>query len=214
MEGLLEADVSLHHDLARAAADLTPGQSGLLALDWNNGNRTILVDPSLTGLLLGQTLYTTRGEVYRALIEATAFGARAIIERLREYRVPIERIVCCGGIAEKSPLLMQIYADVTGCTMQTSGSDQTCALGASLVAAVAAGSAAGGYDDFAEAQARMTSVNSRDFAPDPASRKVYDQLYELYLELHDAFGGVRESVNLSHVMKQLLAIKKQAAGHA
>ena len=150
----------------------------------------------------------------RALIEATAFGARAIIERMRQYGVPIERIVCCGGIAEKNPLLMQIYADVTGCTMQTSSSDQTCALGASLAAAVAAGSAAGGYDDFAEAQARMTSVNSQDFAPDPASKRVYDELYGLYLELHDAFGGVRESLNLSQVMKQLLTIKKQAAGHA
>ena len=96
----------------REAATLAPGESGLLALDWNNGNRTILVDPRLTGLLLGQTLHTTRAEIYRALIEATAFGARTIIERMREYGVPIERVVCCGGIAEKNDLFMQIYADV------------------------------------------------------------------------------------------------------
>ena len=96
----------------------SPDSPGLLALDWNNGNRTILVDQLLSGLILGQDLYTTRADIYRALIEATAFGARAIIERIEEYGVPIDRIVCAGGIAEKNPLLMQIYADVTGCTMQ------------------------------------------------------------------------------------------------
>jgi len=109
---------ALHAALTREAAKLRPGASGLLALDWHNGNRTILVDPMLTGLILGCTLHTSRAEIYRALIEATAFGARAIIERLREYGVPITRVVCAGGIAEKNPLLMQIYADVTGCTMR------------------------------------------------------------------------------------------------
>ena len=119
---------------ARAGSPRSPSrssktrpESGLLALDWNNGNRTILVDPLLTGLLIGQTLHTTAAEIYRALIEATAFGARAIIERIREYGVPIDRVVCCGGIAEKNPLLMQIYADVTGCTMRVAGSGQACA---------------------------------------------------------------------------------------
>src|SRR5204863_14634 len=105
-----------HEELGAEAGKLAPGESGLLALDWQNGNRTILVDPLLTGLILGCTLHTTQAEIYRALIEATAFGARAIIERLREYGVPIDRVVCAGGIAEKNPLLMQIYADVTGCT--------------------------------------------------------------------------------------------------
>ncbi len=114
----------------RKPAALTPGESGLLALDWNNGNRTILVDPRLTGLLLGQTLHTTRAEIYRALIEATAFGARAIIERIRDYGVPIDRVVCCGGIAEKNDLFMQIYADVIGQPMLIAGSSQTPALGA------------------------------------------------------------------------------------
>ena len=133
-----------------------PGQSGLLALDWNNGNRTILVDQRLTGLLLGQTLHTTRAEIYRALIEATAFGARAIIERIREYGVPIDRVVCSGGIAEKNPLLMQIYADVTGCTMLVAGSSQACALGSAVAAAVLAGA----HADFPAAQAAMTSLRS------------------------------------------------------
>ena len=110
-----------------------------MALDWNNGNRTVLVDPRLTGLLLGQTLHTTRAEIYRALIEATAFGARAIIERMREYGVPIDRVVCCGGIAEKNDLFMQIYADVIGQPMLIAGSPQTPALGAAVSAAVTAG---------------------------------------------------------------------------
>ena len=146
-----------HENLTRQAAGLRPGQSGLLALDWNNGNRTILVDPTLSGLLVGQTLHTTPAEIYRALIEATAFGARAIIERFKEYGVPIDRVVCAGGIAEKNPLLMQIYADVTGCTMHVAGSSQACALGAAVAAAVVAGA----HPDFPSAQARMTSLKKK-----------------------------------------------------
>ena len=150
-------------ELTAEAAAQRPAEHGLLALDWNNGNRTILVDPLLTGLLLGQTLHTTRAEIYRALIEATAFGARAIIERLREYGVPVERVVCAGGIAEKNPLLMQIYADVTGCTMQVAGSSQACALGAAISAAVLAGA----HPDFPAAQAAMTSLKPVSYAPHP-----------------------------------------------
>ena len=126
----------------RATPPLAPGESGLLALDWNNGNRTILVDPRLTGLIVGQTLHTTRAEIYRALIEATAFGARAIIERIREYGVPIDRVVCCGGIAEKNDVFMQIYADVLGQPMLIAGSPQAPALGAAISAAVTARRAA------------------------------------------------------------------------
>ena len=163
--------------LPREAAKASPGASGLLALDWNNGNRTILVDPMLTGLLLGQTLHTTRAEIYRALIEATAFGARAIIERIKEYGVPIERVVCSGGIAEKNPLLMQIYADVTGCAMQVAGSSQACALGSAVSAAVLAGPAAGGHPDFKTAQADMTSLRGVQYTPDPEANAVYDRLY-------------------------------------
>ena len=115
-----------HEALARSAAQLKAGESGLLALDWNNGNRTILVDQRLTGLLIGQTLYTTPAEIYRALIEATAFGALTIINRFEEYGVTVREIVNCGGIAEKNPLVMQIYADVTGRSMALSRSAQTC----------------------------------------------------------------------------------------
>ena len=193
-----------HAELTRQAARLKPGASGLVALDWNNGNRTILVDPTLSGLLAGQTLHTTPAEIYRALIEATAFGARAIIERFREYGVPIDRVVCAGGIAEKNPVLMQIYADVTGCTMHVAGSSQACALGAAVAAAVAAGA----HPDFPTAQARMTSLKNIAYRPRPASQRVYHELYRLYRQLHDALGGLNRSADLSSVMKDLLALKE------
>jgi L-ribulokinase len=203
VEVVLGGDAALHAALTDEAAKQRPGQAGLLALDWNNGNRTILVDQRLTGLLLGQDLYTTRADIYRALIEATAFGARAIIERLQQYGVRTDQVVCTGGIAEKNPLLMQIYADVTGCAMQVAGSSQTCALGSAMAAAVLAGA----HPDFASAQAAMTSLKRESFAPIAEHRVVYDQLYALYRELHDSFGGLTRSADLSQVMKSLLDIK-------
>jgi len=207
VETICLGDDDTHDRLTAEASKLEPGQSGLLALDWNNGNRTILVDPLLTGLLIGQTLHTTQAEVYRALIEATAFGARVIIERIIEYDVPIDRIVCCGGIAEKNPLLMQIYADVTGCTMEIAGSDQACALGAALTASVAAGSEAGGYDTFEEAQRNLTSVLDERYVPDKQNRATYDRLFSLYKELHDSFGVEGFGNPMAHIMKELAKIK-------
>ena len=208
VEVVCEGDGALHAKLTKDAAKQKPGQAGLLALDWNNGNRTILVDQLLSGLLLGQTLYTTRAEIYRALIEATAFGARAIIERIREYGVPIDRVVCAGGIAEKNPLLMQIYADVTGCTMQVAGSSQACALGSAVSAAVLAGV----FETFAEAQAAMTSIQPKQYKPNPENQKVYEQLYCLYRQLHDSLGGLNKAADLSRVMKDLLEIKHAQRG--
>ncbi len=205
VEGVLK-DVKLHAKLTAEAAQLQPGQSGLLALDWNNGNRTILVDQRLTGLLVGQTLYTTQAEIYRALIEATAFGARAIIERIKEYGVPIDRVVCAGGIAEKNPLLMQIYADITGCTMLVAGSSQACALGSAVSAAVLAGA----HPDFPTAQKKMTSLKKVAYKPKAAAQKTYNQLYALYRQLHDSLGGRDQSANLGGVMKELLTIKESA----
>ena len=206
VEGVCGGDAALHGCLTDQAAALKPGQSGLLALDWNNGNRTILVDQRLSGLLVGQTLHTSRAEIYRALIEATAFGARAIIERLKEYGVPVDRIVCSGGIAEKNPFLMQVYADVTGCEMLVSRSSQSCALGAALGAAVVAGVHAG----YAEAQAAMTGVKDICYVPEAAAQAAYGRLYALYRQLHDAFGGVARSADLSQVMKGLLALKQES----
>ncbi len=212
VEHVCEGRDALHARLSAEASRLKPGASGLLALDWNNGNRTILVDPRLSGLILGQTLHTSRAEVYRALIESTAYGARAIVERLKEYGTPIERVVCCGGIALKNELFMQIYADVLGSPMLIAGSPQTPALGAAIAAAVAAGRAAGGYDGFEAAQDAMTSLKAERFTPKPGARKVYDELYGLYRELHDVFGGVGGAAgDLSTLMKRLLAIRERAA---
>jgi len=202
--GVCKGDSKLYAALEKEASAQKPGESGLLALDWNNGNRTILVDPMLTGLLVGTTLHTTRAEIYRALIEATAFGARAIVERIEKFGVPVKRIVCAGGIAEKSPLLMQIYADVTGRTMLVAGSSQACALGAAVSAAVLAGE----HRDFPAAQRKMTSVKKIAYKPIAANRKTYDKLYRLYLGLHDAFGGVSRTADLSRTMKDLLSIKE------
>ncbi|HUF22867.1 MAG TPA: ribulokinase [Vicinamibacterales bacterium] len=206
VETVCEGGEALHADLSAKAAGLRPGQSGLVALDWNNGNRTILVDPRLSGLIMGQTLHTTRAEIYRALIEATAFGARAIIERLRDNGVAIDRVVCCGGIAEKNDVFMQIYADVIGQPMLIAGSPQTPALGSAIAAAVTAGAAAGGYDGWHEAQDRMTSLKEKRCTPDPAAQRVYDDLYRMYRALHDGFGGVSGPVGYGAVMKDLLRI--------
>ena len=204
-------DEGLHSELSAEAARLAPGETGLLALDWNNGNRTILVDPRLTGLLVGQTLHTSRADVYRALIEATAFGARAIVERLVERGVPIERVVCCGGIAEKNDLLMQSYADVLGRPMLIAGSSQAPALGAAISAAVAAGV----YPGFEAAQGRMTSLKAKGFTPDPAAVPVYDELYGLYRELHDVFGGVPGArADLASLMKRLLTLRERTVRSA
>ncbi len=215
VEGVCKGGETLHAELSREAAGLKPGESGLVALDWNNGNRTILVDTRLTGLIVGQTLHTTRAEIYRALIEATAYGARAIIERVRDFGVPVERVVCCGGIAEKNDLFMQIYADVIGQPMLIAGSPQTPALGSAVSAAVTAGATAGGYDSWHDAQDRMTSLKAKRFEPDPTARAVYDELYGVYRELHDAFGGVAGAeADLGSLMKRLLAIKTRSAGQA
>ena len=195
-----------HEQLTRAAAELKPGESGLVALDWNNGNRTILVDQRLTGLLVGQTLYTAPGEIYRALIEATAFGALTIINRFEEYGVAVERVVNCGGIAEKNAVAMQIYADIIGRPMRVSRSSQTCALGAAIAGSVAAGV----HADFAGAQRAMTGLKAIVYTPDDAAHAVYQKLYAIYRQLHDAFGTREWNGNLSGVMKELLEIREEA----
>ena len=195
--------------LAEMAARQKPGEHGLLALDWNNGNRTILVDARLSGLLMGQTLHTEAHEVYRALIEATAFGALTIVKRIEEYGVPVKQIVTCGGLAAKNPFLMQTYADVTGRPMEISRSDQTCALGAAIFGAVAAGRRAGGFANVREAQDAMCGVKPHVFRPNPKNKAVYAEMYRLYRTLHDAFGTNEWSGSLSHVMKDLIALRER-----
>ena len=194
-----------HEELTAAAAKIKPGESGLIALDWNNGNRTVLVDQRLTGLLLGQTLYTTPAEIYRALIEATAFGALTIINRFQEYGAAVEQVVNCGGIAEKNPLVMQIYADVTGRPMRVSRSAQTCALGAAIAGAVVAKA----YSDCAAAQKAMTGLKPKVYQPNPKAQEIYRELYTLYKTLHDAFGTQQWQGNLYGIMKGLLDIRSR-----
>ncbi len=197
-----EGDDRLQVKLTEKARLLKPGASGLMALDWNNGNRTILVDPQLTGLMLGMTLHTTRAEMYRALLEATAFGALTIIKRIEEHGVPIERVVCCGGISEKNSLFMQIYADVLNRPMLISRSAQTCALGAAIAGALAAGA----HPSVEAAIEAMTGVKDKVFHPIPEHVAVYKELYLVYRKLHDAF-GLPGATDVSRVMKDLLKIK-------
>lgn len=200
------AKAGTHEELTKGALKLQPGESGLLALDWNNGNRTILVDQELTGLMVGQTLYTTPAEIYRALIEATAYGALTIINRYEEYGCKISEVVNCGGIADKSELVMQIYADITGRPMKISRSAQTCALGSAIAAAVVAGA----HKDFATAQKKMTGLKSTVYQPNPKAHAVYKELYAIYKQLHDAFGTKEWNGNLHGVMKKLIAIRAKA----
>lgn len=195
-----------HGPLTADAARLRPGESGLLTLDWHNGNRTVLADPLLTGLTLGLTLATTPGEVYRSLIEGTAFGARVIVERLAEHGVEVDRVVCCGGVAEKNPLLMQVYADVLRRPMHVAGSDQACALGSAVFASVVGGIHASVLD----AQRAMTSTKAQVYRPDEKAAAVYDRLFTLYQTLHDAFGTATPRGSLSRVMKDLLSIQIHA----
>ena len=190
--------------MEKALAVMKPGATGLMALDWNNGNRTVLVDTRLTGLLLGQTLHTEAHEIYRALIEATAFGALTIINRLEEYGVAVSEVVTTGGLAVKNAALMQIYADVLNRPMKISRSDQTCALGAALCAAVAAGT----FPNIASAQKVLCGLRPTVYHPQPAAVAVYRELYALYRTLHDAFGSKEWSGQLSHVMKRLLELRQ------
>jgi len=199
--------LNLHQVLGRDATLLKPGESGLLVLDWWNGNRSILVDVDLSGLMLGATLATQPHEIYRTLLEATAFGTRAIIESLEAAGVPVNRVVACGGLPERNKLLMQISADVTGREFDIAASTQAGAVGSAMHAAVAAGSAGGGYDSIEQAAAAMARPHVGTFRPDPSARKVYDQLYREYMTLHDYFGR-----GANDVMKVLRAMRSQQGG--
>jgi L-ribulokinase len=195
-------------NLSREAEKQKAGEHGLIALDWNNGNRTILVDVRLSGLLLGQTLHTEPHEIYRALIEATAFGALTIINRIEEYGVPVKEIVNCGGLASKNPFLMQVYADITGRPMKVSRSEQTPALGAAIFGAIAAGKEISGFSNIEEAQNKLTGTKET-FDPNSANNSIYKNLYTLYKQLHDAFGTEQWSGKMHNVMKDILIIRDQ-----
>ncbi len=197
-----------HDDLNSEAMQIAPGASGLLGLDWHNGNRTILVDPLLSGMLVGLTLHTKPAEIYRAYVEATAFGALRIIDRMEEYGVKVERVVACGGIADKSALTMQIYADVFNRPVSIARSEQTCALGSAIFAAVVGGA----YPDALSAQAKMAGVKDKVYEPRAEAVAVYRELYGLYRSMHDSFGVKGHAAPLAHVMKSLKAIQERVNG--
>ena len=188
--------------LVDKASKLKPGESGLIALDWWNGNRSILVDIDLTGMFIGMTLLTKPEEMFRALIEATAYGTRMIVDTFKENGIDIKRFFAAGGIAEKDPFTMQIYADVTNMTIHIAGSAQAPALGSAIFGAVAAGSKNGGYDTINEASAVMSSLSDKIYTPNPDNVKIYDKLYAEYKILHDYFGR-----GANDVMKRLKGIK-------
>lgn len=202
--------LDIHALLEEKAAELRPGESGLLALDWWNGNRSVLVNVDLSGVLLGGTLLTRAEEIYRALIEATAFGTRMIIENFRAHGVPVDELYACGGLPEHNALLMQIYADVTGMEIKLSASSQTPALGSAMFGAVAAGASAGGYNDIVDAARNMAHLRADTFVPQPAAQATYARLYAEYTRLHDYFGRGE-----NNVMKTLKGIRDEAlAGRA
>ncbi len=199
-----DGGLNLHQLLEEKASVLRPGESGLLALDWWNGNRSVLVDVDLTGLLLGATLATKPEEIYRTLIEATAFGTRVIIEAFESHGVPVNNIVAAGGLPERNRLLMQIYADVTGREFKIIGTQQAGALGSAMHGAVAAGADAGGYDDIVQAAQFMGKLKDERYTPIPENVAVYNRLYTEYQRLHDYFGR-----GANDVMKRLKAIKAE-----
>ena len=194
--------ITIHQLLEEKATQLIPGESGLLALDWWNGNRSVLVDTDLTGILLGATLLTKPEEIYRALIEATAFGTNMIVETFTNAGVNIDQLYACGGLSQRNHMLMQIYADVTGREIFIATSLQTPALGAAMFGAVAAGEKNGGYDTILAAAARMTSIK-QVYTPIPENVARYKKLYAEYEILHDYFGR-----GANDVMKRLKEIKK------
>jgi L-ribulokinase len=183
-----ERNMDIYQLLEEEAAKLQPGESGLVALDWWNGNRSLLVDAGLSGMIVGMTLGTRAPEIYRALIEATAFGTKIIIDAFEEQGIAVQELVAAGGLAERNKLLVQIYADVTGREFRVAGSSQCSALGAAMFGAVAAGRSNGGYDSIAEAARQMASSVAAAYHPDPQRHDVYRRLFDEYRLLHDYFG--------------------------
>jgi L-ribulokinase len=197
------AGLNLHQYLEQEAARQQVGEHGLIALDWWNGNRSTLVDADLTGLLVGATLATRAPDIYRALIESTAYGTREIIEAFERQGIEVKELVAAGGLPEKNALLRQIYADVTGRSFKLAGSSQSPALGSAMHAAVAAGV----YADIQAAADKMGKLSDVVVTPIAENRAVYDQLYAEYKRLYDYFGRGE-----NNVMKTLKRLKRALKG--
>ena len=193
--------------LEKLAGAKKPGESGVLALDWINGNRSVLVDVDLTGMFLGMNMQTKTEDLYRALVEALAFGTYTIINNFEKYGIGVKELYACGGLAEKSDFLMQIFSDVTNRTIKIAASGQTPALGSAMFGAVAAGKKAGGYDTIQQAAKKMAALKKKVYRPNKANHAVYQKLYAEYATLHDYFGR-----GTNNVMKTLKAIKARQMG--
>lgn len=200
-----DAGMDIQQYLTAKAEKLAPGESGLLALDWWNGNRSILVDNDLTGLMLGLRLTTKPEEIYRALIEAIAFGSRVIIDNFEKSGVAVEKVFATGGISQKNPMLMQIFADITNRPYRIAGSKYGGALGAAVLGSLAAGYERGGYDNIFDATRVMANLADVEYTPIPENVAVYDKLYREFIRLHDTFGR-----GDNDVMKRLKKIQLDA----
>jgi L-ribulokinase len=182
----LLGDRGSHASLEKEAGALRPGQSGLVALDWWNGNRSILVDADLTGLIVGATLATTPVDIYRALLESTVYGTRVIIESLEAAGIAVDDLVVCGGLPFQNRLLMQLTADITGRPVRVAGSQQAPALGSAMFASVAAGPGVGGHESIVAAARDMAALGPDEYLPDESSKTAYDDLFDVYRSLHDS----------------------------
>jgi L-ribulokinase len=203
VRNVLGKEASYHATLTEKASKLQAGESGLLSLDWNNGNRNILGDQLLSGLLIGQTLATTDYEIYRALIEATAFGAKKIIDLVESRGIVIDQVVATGGIGHKNELFMQIYADVIGYPVHLVDNPETVAVGAAIMGVIAA-------KKDVSLIGKLSVKASKVYQPNAEASATYLQLYQLYSELHDAFGTPDFHQNLYHTMKTLIEIRDNA----
>ena len=190
-------------NLEKLASLIKPGEHGLLSLDWHNGNRTILVDTALSGLLVGQNLQTKQHEIFKALIEATAFGSLMIIDQIEKHGVSIKEIIAIGGLSQ-SYVIMQIYADITGRKIKVLKSDQVCAVGSAILAAC---NNKEGYLNLKTTQKKMSVKVKKIYHPNMQNNKIYKRIYKLYSNLHDVFGRVNNKKSLHHIMKELILIR-------
>ncbi|MBR5231797.1 MAG: ribulokinase [Clostridia bacterium] len=197
-----EKGITVQQYLTELADKLQPGENGLMALEWWNGNRSILVDSDLSGLLVGMTLQTRAEDIYRALIEATAFGIRVIVENNRKHGLRVDEIIASGGISQKNPMLMQIYADVLNMPIHVTATKQGPALGSAIMAAVAAGEQNGGYTSITEAAERMHAPEMGIYEPHAEHSKQYDEMYRDYCMLQAYFGQ-----GGNNIMKRMLQRK-------
>mgnify|MGYP001953993637 CR=1 FL=1 len=200
-----EQGLDIHRYLEGKASALKPGESGVLALDWWNGNRSVLVDTELGGLLIGMTLQTKPEEIYRAILESTAFGTKMIVDAFHTNGIEIHELYACGGLPQKNKLLMQIFSDITNLPIKIADSKHTPALGAAMFAAVAAGREAGGYATILEAAEKMARVKDEVIKPIPENVFIYAKIYEEYKRLHDYFGRGENDV-----MKRLKALRSHS----